>query len=108
MKKYAAYLKEKYNRELIENEYGFIEYEVYEDRSLYIYTLFVTEEGRNNGQGKGFEDIVIEKENPSVIFCDIDKYSNDWVLALVSICKKANYKVFNDMEDKVILYKELG
>jgi hypothetical protein len=107
MKKYAAYLKEKYNRKIIEVENGFIDYEVCEDRSVYIYTLFVTKEGRSKGTGKLLEDMLIKEENPTVLFCDIDKYSNDWVLALVQICKKANYNVYRDLDDKVILMREV-
>jgi hypothetical protein len=50
--------------------------------------------------------MVVEEENPTVLFCDIDKDSNNWILALVQICKKADYKVYEDLNDKVILYKE--
>jgi len=108
MKKYAQYLKEKYNRKLVESENGFIDYELFDDGSMYIYTLFVSKESRNKGEAFALEQEVIDKENPTAIFCDIDKDSNNWVLTLVQICKKADYKVCQDLEDKVVLYKELN
>jgi len=107
MEMYRQYAKEKYNREVEYDENGFIEYEYFHDGSMYIHTLFVTREGRSKGQGKGWETKIIEKHKPHSIFCDIDKSSNNWVLALVQICKKADYKVYKETENKVILYKEL-
>lgn len=107
MELYKKYAKEKYNREVEYDEFGFIEYEYFNDGSMYIYTLFVSKEGRNKGEGKGWESVIIEKHNPKIIYCDIAKDSNNWVLALVQICKKADYKVWEDREDRVVLYKEL-
>jgi GNAT superfamily N-acetyltransferase len=107
MQKYKDYIYEKYNRKVIEVEHGFIDYEKFDDGSIYIYTLYVVPEARNQGTGKLLEDMVVEEENPTVLFCDIDKDSNNWILALVQICKKADYKVYEDLKDKVVLYKEL-
>lgn len=107
MEMYKKYTKEKYGREVYHNEHGFIEYELFNDNSMYIYTLYVTKEARNNGQGKVLETELIKKYNPSVIFCDICKDSNEWVLSLVQICKKADYNVYEDRKDKVVLFKEL-
>ena len=108
MEKYIQYVKEKYGREILENDDGFIEYELFDDNSIYIYTLFTTKESRDKGNGKGLEQVLIDKYKPHTIMCDIDKGSNQWILALVQICKKADYKVYSDTEHKVILYKELS
>jgi len=107
MEKYRGYLKEKYNRKLEESPNGFIDYAIYPDRSMYIFTLFVSKESRDKGEAFALEQEIIQKEKPLIIFCDIDKDSNKWVKALVQICKKADYKVYNDLEDKVILVKEI-
>jgi len=107
MELYKKYAKEKYNRDVIFDEYGFIEYECFTDGSMYIYTLFVSEEGRNKGQGKDWETKVIEKHNPHTIYCDIEKDSSNWILALVQICKKADYNVYEDNQYRVILKKEI-
>lgn len=107
MKKYALYLKEKYNRELEESENGFIDYECFSDGSMYIYTLFVSKESRNKGEAFALEQKIIDKHDPNAIFCDIDKDSNNWVLSLVQICKKADYNIFEETKDKVILWKKL-
>lgn len=108
MKLYKKYLEEKYGRKLIEDEHGFIEYKKFNDNSVYIYTLFVSKEARNQGLGHGLELRLIEKENPISIYCDIDLNSNGAEIALSQIIKKANYKVYSASNDKIILFKELN
>ena len=107
MKLYKKYLAEKYDRKLIEDKEGFIEYKKFDDGSVYIYTLFVSKESRNHGLGHGLELKMIEKESPTFIFCDIDLKSNEAEIALSQIIKKANYKVFEAHSDKIILFKEV-
>jgi GNAT superfamily N-acetyltransferase len=103
---FKKYLKEKYNRETIENEYGFISYNMYDDASCIIQILWIEEEARNQGKGKSLEKALIEKENPWIIFCDVDKYSNGWKETL-EIIKKGGYQVYKDFEEKIVLYKEI-
>jgi hypothetical protein len=107
MNLYKKYIKEKYDRDIINGNECFIEYKKYSDGSLYIYTLFVSKEARDNGLGFGLEQILIEKEKPTMIFCDIDLTSNNAELALIQIIKKAKYKIHESHSDKIILVKDL-
>lgn len=97
---------EKYNRKILESANGFIEYECFPDGSMYVYTLFVSEESRNKGEAKEIEQKLIEKENPKVIFCDVDKQSNNWDIALYQLCELGKYEVFEETEDLFILRKQ--
>lgn len=107
MKKYAQYLKEKYNRNLVESKNGFIDYECFSDGSMYIHTLFVSKESRNKGEGAELESYIIKKENPTAIFCDIDKDSNNWEDTLAILQHKGNYQIYEEKEDQVVLWKVL-
>jgi hypothetical protein len=89
----------------VESKNGFIDYAMYDDGSMYIFTLFVSKEARNEGEGAALEEHIIKKEKPQVIFCDIDKDSNNWELALNQIMKKAGYEIYQDKEDQVVLWK---
>lgn len=106
MKKWQAYLLEKYNRKVIENRYGFISYSIYDDDSCYIETLFVLEKYRNKGKGKELEALLIEKENPWVIYCDVDKHSNGWENVIL-ILTKEGYEIQDSTANKIILFKEI-
>lgn len=106
MKKYRKYVKEKYNREILETDNGFIEYECFPDGSMYVYILYVDEEARNKGEAKELEKKLIEKEKPTIIFCDVDKDSNGWDIALFQLTKLGGYEIFEETEDVVVLCKE--
>ena len=105
MRKYAQYQKEKYNRKVVENEYGFICYNVYADGSLYIQTLYVIPEARAEGKGKSLEQYVIEKEGPKVVFCKVDRRSNDWEDVL-RIIMGSGYSVYSESDTEFMLWKE--
>lgn len=105
---YKLYQAEKYNRKVIEDEDGFISYNVYDDGSLYIETLFVRAEARNKGKGSELEQRVIEKEKPSLLICDIDLKSSNPEITLVQFIRKAKYKILRVEEDKIVLYKNLS
>lgn len=105
MKKYALYLKEKYNRKLEESDNGFIEYDIFPDGSMYIYTLFVDKESRNKGEGKALETYILEKEKPYVVFCDIDRESNDWEITLAQLTGKGGYEIYHQNKEQIVLWK---
>lgn len=107
MRKYAQYLKEKYNRKLVESKNGFIDYAIFDDNSMYIYTLFVSKEARCKGEGAALEAHIIKKEKPEVIFCDIDKESNNWELTLAQLTGKGGYSIYRETEDQVVLWKTI-
>jgi hypothetical protein len=107
MKLYKKYLEEKYDRKIIEDKDGFIEYKKFSDGSVYIYTLFVSKDSRNHGLGHGLELQMIAKESPTLIFCDIDLNSYGAEIALSQIIKKAKYKIHKTEHDKIILFKEV-
>jgi GNAT superfamily N-acetyltransferase len=79
MKLWSSYQQEKYGRKTIigkdENgiEIGFITYNVYDDGSCLVDTLFVEKESRNKGFGKELEAKLIERESDVTdLFCEID------------------------------------
>lgn len=104
---WKEYQKEKYGRETIEHDDGFINYAKYDDGSIYINILYVKKESRNKGKGKELERILIEKERPSLIFCDIDMESVGWELSLIQIVTQAGYKYDSTNGKRIILYKEI-
>ena len=106
MEKLAKYIKEKYNRKLLESSNGFITYEIYDDGDFYIHTLWVDENHRNNGEGRKLEQAVIAKEKPKVIYCDVDKESRGWKNTL-RILLLGGYEIDKDMRYKVVLFRDL-
>jgi hypothetical protein len=104
---WKEYQKEKYGRETIENDDGFINYVKHSDGSLYIHILYVKQEARNKGQGTLLEKLLIEKEQPTMIFCDIDMNTEGWELALIQIVTKANYRYDSTINNRIVLYKEI-
>ena len=106
MKKLAKYLKEKYNRKLLESKNGFITYEIYRDGSCYIHTLWIDKDHRNRGEGRSLEQAIIKKENPKVIYCDVDKESKGWKTTL-RILLLSGYEIDKDMKYKIVLFRDL-
>ena len=104
------FYQEKYNSRIIRDDNGYILYNKYEDNSVYIQQLYVRPEFRNEGLGKQLEDELIEKENPSVIFCEVDLESNNPEISLAQIIKKAGYKIDRISNDgmKLVLYKKVN
>lgn len=100
------YFQEKYGTKFIEHENGYIMYNVYDDKSVYIRHLYIKPEVRNTGLGKELEDKLIEKENPIAIFCDIDLKANNPEQALGVIMHKANYKIDQVNESFIVMRKE--
>lgn len=101
------YFQEKYAAKFIESENGFIMYNSYPDNSVYIRHLYVKPEARGKGEGKNLEDLLIEKEKPVVIYCDIDLTANAAESSLSQILYRANYKIDSVSPQQIILRKEL-
>ena len=106
MELYANYCKEMYGRDIISDEHGFIVYKAYEDRSLYIHAIYVNEGKRQDGHAYKLEKAVIDKENPSSVFCYVDLTTNNPDLSL-SVILAAGYKVFNTTSESIMLKKEM-
>jgi hypothetical protein len=104
---WKEYQKEKYDRDTIENEHGFINYNKHDDGSVYINILYVKKKERDKGTGKELEKMLIKKEEPTMIFCDIDMESNGWEKSLIQIVSQANYKYDSTIGRRIILYKDL-
>lgn len=101
------YFQEKYGTQLIENECGFIMYNAYPDNSVYVRHLYVKPEERGKGIGKALEDRLIEREEPRVIYCDIDLTANNPESSMAQIMYRAGYKIDSVSSSQIILRKDL-
>lgn len=98
--------KEQYNRRYVENERGYICYNVYGDGSVYVHQLYVLPGHRRSGTGTELERLLIEKETPEVIFCDVDLRANNPEASLSAIFT-SGYKIHSQKEGLIILCKKL-
>lgn len=105
---YDAYLKEKYKRRhmLYFEEKGFIEYEMYEDNGCHIWSFYVLPEERHNGIGTKLEEMLIEKEKPSYIACQVELFSNNPELSLRKILTQP-YKIVSANSQAIVLRRDL-
>lgn len=108
MEMWEEYQKEKYGRKTLRTDKGFICYSSYDDGSLYIDFLFVKPEFRLHGEGKRLEDMVIEKEQPNSILCEVDLNSQDCEKSLAALIRRADYKILKAESDRIILYKKVS
>ena len=89
---------------MIEKEYGYIVYQVYEDKSVYVHELYILDSARKKGFGTKLESYLLKEENPSVIYCDVDLLSNDPETALIAFLLR-DYKIDECRGNKIILRK---
>lgn len=99
--------QEQFNRKYAECKDGFISYTIYDDRSLYIYEIYVRPEARRKGIGSLLEKELIKKERPSVIYCDVDLTCNKPEEALQGILT-AGYKIKEATNRNIILCKKIS
>lgn len=98
---------ENYGRRYIElPNRGFICYEVFDDSSVYVYQIFVAKRHRRQGLGTVLEQMLIEAESPSEIWCDIDKSAFNWKDSLKAILS-SDYSIRQDNERNVLLCRKL-
>jgi len=110
MKIYAEYIKEKYDREIIYDDFGYISYNKLTNDTIFVHTLFVTESKRREGKGQEYERLLIRKEKPTLMLCNIDtkaKGSREAFLALVNGGGYLLLEAEFEEEDKIYLYKEV-
>lgn len=100
------YQREKYDRKYIENKYGYICYNAYTDNSVFIHELHVEKEYRKKGKGSELEGELIKKEQPEVIYCDIDLTSNSPETALLAVLS-VGYKITGSNSRSIICRKEI-
>lgn len=106
MDMYNRYCKEMYGRDVLVEEHGFIVYKIYEDNSLYIHAIYVDKDKRKEGYGRYLEQKVINKENPSSVFCYVDLTTNNPELSLKSILM-GGYNIHNTTSETIILKKNV-
>ena len=97
---------ENYDREVIEDETGFILYKRYSDNSMYIHVAFIKKEYRRNGSVGRLESKLIEKCKPTDIFCYVDLTSNNPHKSLAAIIKNG-YKIESTTTDRIMLHKKV-
>ena len=101
------FLREQYNREFIKHEdSGILVYSKYDDGSVYVQIFYVLEDETNKGIGTKMITELIEKENPTMIVCDVDYANKDYI---DSIRKFTNYgfNFLKEITNAVVLYKVL-
>ncbi len=101
---WKAFQEEQFNRITLEEDYGFITYELFEDNCAYIHILYVKPEHRSTNLGGQLEDMIIEKHNIKNIYCFVDLMSNSPEQSLNCIFKNG-YKIDVASVDKIILKK---
>ena len=107
--KYAAHLKESYNRHYFENKYGFITWQKYGD-SVVINTLYILPEYRSEHHGSDLADHVsLETLGMGInnLLCEIDTRSKTYDEAFKAITGYG-FKVKDWIGSYVILEKELS
>lgn len=103
---YFDYHKEKYGRDHILTDRGFIVYSSYSDKSVYVHQLYVKPEYRNVGEGKHLENLLVEKEAPIAILCYVDMESRKWEKALNQFTAHG-YRPYKINENRIELIKDL-
>lgn len=108
---YQEYQQEKYDRRTIYKLFagakvGFLSYNIYSDKSCYIDTLFIQKGFRGKGYAQELEAEVIKKENPKVIYCEVDLTANNPEEALGKFMHKG-YKIDKQLTGKILLKKYL-
>lgn len=108
MNKYAAYIKERQNAELFEDENGFFVYRV-DGKNFFIDEIFVLKEKRSNGIGRTYSNKIdnLAKENEcSNLICTVCIRANNYQDSFEFI-KKMGYKVLKSEYTLIYLVKEL-
>jgi hypothetical protein len=111
VKLYAEYIKEKYNREIIYDDFGYISYNKLDNDTIFVHTLFVTAEKRREGKGQEYERLLIRKEKPSMILCNIDTGAEGSREAFLALVNGGGYSLLEaefEEEDKIYLFKEVN
>lgn len=104
---YSKYQKELYGRETITHEnYGFMTYKVYDDNSIYIHGLYIDPQYRRFNVSGELEKQVIEKHNPTVIYCYVDMTTLHPEQSLGCIMKNG-YNIVECDSTKIVLRKEI-
>lgn len=106
MKLYKEYCKEMYGREVLSEDKGFIVYTSFEDNSLYIHSVYVTEDMRGTNYYRELENKLIQQEKPTSIYCYVDLTTNNPTQSLKAILK-AGYEITSSNKESIILKREL-
>lgn len=108
MSLYGDYLKESYNRYIIEEDYGFITYEFKEDK---IYTVdgYIKPEFRNKGLASKMMDRIVsigKDNNKKYLCCPVNSLIN--TASLSHMChKKYGMKLYKITNDIILYIKEI-
>lgn len=106
--KYAMYIKEKFNDELIEHEHGFITYKLM-GRHVFIKNIWIHPDHRLKGIGKELADKVVKigkDQGCNLLLSTVLKTINNWGESLEA---NLHYglKESNQTEEKIYLMKEI-
>lgn len=104
---WKAFQEEQFNRLTLEEDYGFITYELFEDNCAYIHILYVKPEFRSDNLGGHLEDMIIKKHNLKDIYCFVDLGSNEPEKSLNCIFHNG-YKIDTATSERIILKKVIG
>lgn len=104
---YKDFQKELYNRETYETEQGFVMYNFYEDKSVYIHAVYVKPEFRQKGQvAKFIKDLLINQLGATVATGYVDLTTNNPELAL-SAWLAVGAKIVEASDKSIVLQKEI-
>lgn len=100
------YFIEQYNYDFVETDHGYIMYKKYEDNSLYIEQMFIEKNYRNKGIGQALLRVLLEKEKPRSIYCDVDLSSKNGRDSLEKFINHGFVESSKPSASRVILYRE--
>jgi hypothetical protein len=106
MSLYKEYQKDMYDRNVLENEYGFISYKKYDDSSLYVHSFFVSKQYRQLGTARKLYKELLVLEKPSLVSAYIDLTTVDPELPL-KVFLHEGFKIINANETSITIVKEI-
>ena len=106
MNLFQEFHKECYDRKVIENDKGYILYNVYEDKSLYIHQAYTLPEFRTENVAGNLEDQLIEKYNAKSVYLYVDLGAKNPELSIKAVLGR-KYKIYQTTNEKMVFCKEL-
>ena len=103
---YTEYVKESFDRTVLETEHGFITYQVLEGGVCHIDVLYVKPICRKRGVGTRLMDILMESVPECDLFiCEVDLRSNNPTASVVAIASYG-FKIYDTKDTYIrLMYK---
>ena len=105
---FGQYIKERTNREIIENHIGFATYVIEKD-SIYIEDVYVLPEYRKNNVASDFVDQIAQiakDKGLSKILTSVVPSANGSTISLM-VCLKCGFKLDSSTNNFILLLKEI-